>query len=167
MGRKPLYLVLGFLLLGCASLRAQPIAVTGSESVPDGTGAYTIVLDLEGYMPVTIKPNQSWEAEYQYRLAGGLRIRRVRSFYAVNRGDVFEGHLLVLAEDFYLHNRGPHKERRLGEYDAWAVEAVDYTAPAAGANINVFALCYPTIKRLTGCHVGVILEVEPVSAIGQ
>ena len=55
---------------------AQTI-VTGTASPPDATGAYTIALDLEGYMPVSVKKGSAWEEHYVYYLPPDLAIRRI------------------------------------------------------------------------------------------
>jgi hypothetical protein len=148
-----------------AAILAAPVPITGTPSGADATGAYSIALDIEA-MPVYVKRGTEWEGDYVYQLPANVRVRRVLSFIGVGRGDVWEGHLHVVAYQptspagFYLHSRGPHKER-LGEYDAWRMEPTSYAAGPDGATIGVHALCRPTLARAIECHVGVILEVEP------
>lgn len=160
--RHPVGLISAMLLLlGCAAQAQTPI--TGTESQPDATGAYTITLDIEQYMPIWVSASSYSEQHYRYNLPPNLTIRRIRSFYAVGRTHVFEGHLLVTANDFMLLTRGPHKESGLTNYDAWQVHDVAYTSGASGAYLDVFALCAPTGSRKVQYHVGLVVEVVPAA----
>lgn len=133
------------------------LAITGSVSQADANGSYTVVLDIPA-MPVSVGVGSEWAAEYTWRLPAGHTIKRVRTFFAVDRGNLFEGHLMILAGDYYLATRGPHKEN-ISTYDAWEVEDASYKAGAGGADVNVYALCRPTVAKAINCHVGVVLEI--------
>ena len=133
--------------------------IPGQVSKPDASGAYTVTLNIPG-QPVGVKAGETWQQSWTWRLPGNTLVRRVRSFFGVDRGDAFEGHLLVLAADYSLHLRGPHKEV-MASYDAWASEGASYVTPAGGEDCNVYALCRPTAGKAINCQVGVILELQP------
>lgn len=133
--------------------------IEGTPSKPDANGAYTVKLEIPD-QPVSVAKGDEWEGAFIYRLPGDVTIRRVRSFVGVDRLNIWEGHLLVLAEDYYLATRSPHKER-VGEYDAWEAEKADYRVPPEGADLYMFGLCRPTSPKAVKCEFGVVLELAP------
>ena len=153
-----LALLLG--LLGCSSWAQTP--VTGTASQPDANGAYTITLDIEQHMPVWVGAKSYSELHFRYLLPPNHTIRRIRTFYAVGRGHIFEGHLLITANDYMLVARGPHKERT-ESFDAWQTDAANYTSGDGVTYLDVFALCAPTFGRKVQFHVGAVIEVVPAA----
>jgi hypothetical protein len=141
---------------------AQPttVDVSAQESIPDALGRRTVQLLFPDMPVMGVKYGDTWEATYRYRLPGDVTIRKVRSFAGVDRGHVWEGHVLVLVEDYYIATRSPHKEAVSG-YDAWTSERADYRVPPEGADLYVYALARPTLKKAVNYELGVIIELVP------
>lgn len=141
-----------------ALLLALAIPVTGTASRPDAEGARTITMDLEHLMPVVVQPGQEWSAVFTYRLPPSVTVRRVRTFLGVDRGNIYEGHIIVQAEDFDLHRTSPHKET-LSDYDAYSASSASYRVGPGGATLYVHTLCRPTASAPVACHFGAVIEL--------
>jgi hypothetical protein len=144
----------------CAPGAAQACTpVDATLSPPDAEGKVQIELRL---------PEQPWRgvtrervAEWCLTLPAAVRVTKVRTFLATDRGDMVEAALHVVVHGFQLATRSEHKETA-GVYDAWRSEPVDYVTGPGNRDLRVHAKAWTTVPgRPANIEFGVIVEVQP------
>lgn len=156
-------------LLLAASVAAEPcIPVTASWSPMDAANHLQAEFRLESYMPwrnVTAPTSACYSITANPGL-GKLRITRVRTFFATDRGNVCEAELKVVVQDNQLAIRSEHKEEP-GIYDAWR-EGEANRVISAPTVIEFRVLGYPTTPGgSVTIHFGVILDMTWEPPLGS
>lgn len=162
-GARVLVLAIAVLLGGAVSVQAA----SGDGACTPVSAAWSSA-DAEGHLSVELSiPGQPWRDVTAPRSEvfcldftpgpGSLRITKVRTFWATDRGHIAEARLHVLVRDFQLVARSEHKEVS-GIYDGWKSERTDYlvTAPST---LYVQAAGWPTTAAPATMQFGVIVEM--------
>jgi hypothetical protein len=102
-------------------------------------------------------------AEWCLVLPAAVRITKVRTFVATDRGDIVEAALHVVVHGYQLATRSEHKETA-GVYDASRSEPVDYVTGPANRDLRVHAKAWTTVPaRPANIEFGVIVEAQPAT----
>jgi hypothetical protein len=148
------------LWVSCSPGTAQACTpVDATLSPPDAEGKVQIELRL---------PEQPWRgvtreraAEWCLSLPAAVRVTKVRTFLATDRGDMVEAALHVVVHGYQLATRSEHKET-IGVYDAWRSEPVDYVTGSSNRDLRVHAKAWTTVPvRPANIEFGVIIEAQP------